>query len=68
MTLRDLLKLYYHHDSQGKMSQGGTRTSDLTGSTVGSPREMCGFMVMTAPDTAAVAPLCHLSAVCLSVQ
>lgn len=32
MTLRDLLKLYYQHDSQGKMSQGGTRTSDLTGS------------------------------------
>lgn len=58
MTLRDLLKLYYQHNSQGEMSQGGTSTSALTESTVGPACEVCGFVIMTAPDTAAVAPLC----------
>lgn len=29
LRLRDLLELYYQHNSQGEMSQGGTRTSAL---------------------------------------
>lgn len=66
MTLRALLRLYYQHNSQGEMSQGGTRTSALTGSTVGPACEICGFMIMRAPDTAAVAPLCLApAAICL---
>lgn len=48
------------------MSQGGTGTSALTGSTAGPPCEMSGFMTMRAPDTAAVAPLCLApAAICL---
>lgn len=72
MTLRDHLKLYYQHNSQGEMGQGGTRTSALTGSTVGpackvcdSPRHSsCSSLVLYS----CLCSCCLLYAVCLSVQ